>query len=158
MKLSYIVERVKIFWRSYKRVIVALAAVVTVIGFSFSDIIKAVGDYIRWYTGNRESDFLFAMKQKCMGEGERRAERDQWGKTGSISIPPHYEFTYNRKLHTCLIYYEHGTTKWVEDVLTNRILISYDSGKDSALNLTPLTNMANSLLEFNQKKNELFMQ
>ncbi len=144
----------------HKEKILLIAAILAIVSFFISDIRGVLNDYLEFQVEKKESDFLFSMKQKCREEGKKIIEQQK--EENSCS----YEYTYNSKLHTCLLYYNCGLGERVEDIFTNEVLISVSHS-------SPLINEASGVFisveeglfeafteleEFDKKKQKLFNQ
>ncbi|MBZ9572095.1 hypothetical protein KJA15_02090 [Patescibacteria group bacterium] len=119
--MNEVIQKIWSFLNRHKEAIILIAGILTIAGFIITDVRGVLKDYLELQVEKKETDFLFSMKQKCREEGEKIV-----GEQGE-KIGCSYEYTYNKKLHTCLLYYNCGTTKRVKDILTNETLISYPS-------------------------------
>ena len=110
-----------------RNIIFVLAAIVTITGISFSDVGKAIGSSIVGYTGRhiekQEREFLLSMREKCRQEGRITIQELEEKGENIVS----YEYTYNQKRITCLLYTHYkGGRRFVTDLLTNEILVAYN--------------------------------
>jgi len=133
-----------------KEIIILIAAIVTIVGFLISDVRGVLKDYLEWQVEKKEIDFLFSMKQKCREEGIKVYQQavKEVGKD-KLCTP---QYTYNKKLHTCIYYgcyigdINTTTNRWVKNLLTNETIISYPS-TNSPINTPPDCFFNNTLSE-----------
>lgn len=106
-----------------------------------------------------EQEFIFSMKRKCQEGGDKIYQKDieELGKY-KMCVP---EYSYNRKLNTCLYFSCHiekdWLNKWVKDVFGNNEIISFIESKGEVVTFGCPT-CVSSNEEFEKQKQELFTQ
>jgi len=160
--MKKVIQRIWSFLKWHKEAILLIAAILAIAGFIITDIRGILKDYLELQVEKKEIDFLFSMKQKCREEGKKIIEQQE------EKILCSYEYTYNSKLHTCLLYYNCGAEKWVKDIFTNEELISYNSVFDeTSVDIIPSEEGLIKILpphfisypwEFDVEKKKLFNQ
>ena len=122
-------------------------------------VITGVQQYRKFLQEKVEKEFLFTMKQKCREEGNKIYQEDVKHAGFDTMCSP--EYSYNKKLNTCLYFSCYigidWVNKWVKDVFSNKEILSLMISGGEVLTINCPTCVA-SEEEFDRIQRELFSQ